>query len=78
MATTYNGYEQKDAVAQVYATPSNSGSGEQHMNTARAIDINHTGKTFWQRIWPAMACGSGLFSDGYLNGVSLGQTDETA
>ena len=26
-------------------------------------------KTRWQRIWPAMACGSGLFSDGYINNV---------
>ncbi|KAI9818777.1 MAG: hypothetical protein M1827_007597 [Pycnora praestabilis] len=24
-------------------------------------------KSFWERIWPAMACGAGLFSDGYLN-----------
>ncbi|EPE25474.1 MFS general substrate transporter [Glarea lozoyensis ATCC 20868] len=26
-------------------------------------------KTRWERIWPAMACGSGLFSDGYINNV---------
>jgi hypothetical protein len=26
-------------------------------------------KTTWERIWPALACGSGLFSDGYINNV---------
>jgi hypothetical protein len=26
-------------------------------------------KSRWERIWPAMACGSGLFSDGYINNV---------
>ncbi|RDL37096.1 uncharacterized protein BP5553_04529 [Venustampulla echinocandica] len=29
-------------------------------------------KTRWERIWPALACGSGLFSDGYINNV-IGQ-----
>lgn len=28
-----------------------------------------TSKTKWERLWPAMACGSGLFSDGYINNV---------
>lgn len=23
----------------------------------------------WKRSWPTIACGAGLFSDGYLNGV---------
>ncbi len=35
---------------------------------ARAVeveaDLENTGKTFWQRLWPVMACGTGLFSDG--------------
>ncbi|THV47026.1 hypothetical protein BGAL_0341g00070 [Botrytis galanthina] len=26
-------------------------------------------KTKWEKLWPAMACGSGLFSDGYINNV---------
>ncbi|KAK4230119.1 major facilitator superfamily domain-containing protein [Podospora fimiseda] len=26
-------------------------------------------KTFWQKILPVMACGAGLFSDGYINNV---------
>lgn len=27
-------------------------------------------KTRWERLWPVLACGSGLFSDGYINNVS--------
>lgn len=27
-------------------------------------------KSKWQRLWPVFACGAGLYSDGYLNGVS--------
>jgi MFS family permease len=26
-------------------------------------------KTRWERLWPAIACGAGLFSDGYLQSV---------
>ena len=26
-------------------------------------------KSRWERSWPVIAAGSGLFSDGYLNGV---------
>ncbi|KAK6429943.1 glycerophosphoinositol permease [Oleoguttula sp. CCFEE 5521] len=28
-----------------------------------------TNKSQWERLWPVVACGAGLFSDGYLNGV---------
>jgi len=31
--------------------------------------LQDTEKTWWQRRAPVIACGSGLFSDGYLNGV---------
>jgi hypothetical protein len=27
-------------------------------------------KSRWERMWPILACGSGLFSDGYINNVS--------
>lgn len=27
-------------------------------------------KSKWERMWPVLACGSGLFSDGYINNVS--------
>jgi hypothetical protein len=26
-------------------------------------------KSRWERLWPVIACGAGLFSDGYLNNV---------
>lgn len=29
----------------------------------------------WERSWPTIACGAGLFSDGYLNGVCLTLSD---
>lgn len=30
---------------------------------------DQTDKSKWDRVWPVIACGAGLFSDGYLNGV---------
>lgn len=27
-------------------------------------------KSRWERSWPTIACGAGLFSDGYLNGYA--------
>jgi hypothetical protein len=40
----------------------------------RALDIHEAPldavpKSRWERSWPVIAAGSGLFSDGYLNGV---------
>ncbi|KAE9962911.1 hypothetical protein BLS_009899 [Venturia inaequalis] len=32
-------------------------------------NLEHTGKNNWARLWPVIACGAGLFSDGYLNNV---------
>ena len=37
------------------------------VDTAPPIDQ----KPFWQVIWPVLACGAGLFSDGYVNNVWL-------
>ena len=31
--------------------------------------LDATPKSRWERSWPVIACGAGLFSDGYLNGV---------
>ena len=31
--------------------------------------LANTPKGRWDRTWPVIACGAGLFSDGYLNGV---------
>lgn len=33
--------------------------------------LENTGKSRWERTWPTIACGAGLFSDGYLNGVRI-------
>ncbi|TKA77918.1 hypothetical protein B0A49_05465 [Cryomyces minteri] len=35
----------------------------------RVEDLSATRKGRWERLWPVIACGAGLFSDGYLNGV---------
>lgn len=31
--------------------------------------LDDTNKSSWERSWPVITCGAGLFSDGYLNGV---------
>ncbi|PGH14251.1 hypothetical protein AJ80_05991 [Polytolypa hystricis UAMH7299] len=31
--------------------------------------LENTGKSRWERSWPTIACGAGLFSDGYLNNI---------
>ncbi|MCJ1229684.1 hypothetical protein MMC12_006353 [Toensbergia leucococca] len=33
------------------------------------IPLENLEKSRWERSWPTIACGAGLFSDGYLNGV---------
>jgi len=35
----------------------------------RRASLVETNKSFWERLWPVIACGAGLFSDGYLNNV---------
>jgi len=35
------------------------------------LPLEEVPKTRWERSWPVLAAGSGLFSDGYLNGVRL-------
>jgi hypothetical protein len=34
-------------------------------------------KNKWERMWPVLACGSGLFSDGYINNVRFGSLRTT-
>lgn len=36
----------------------------------RCSSVAKTEKGRWERLWPVIACGAGLFSDGYLNNVS--------
>ena len=38
-------------------------------------DLDATPKSRWERSWPVFACGAGLFSDGYLNGVRVDLRD---
>lgn len=33
------------------------------------VPLDQIPKGRWERSWPVIACGAGLFSDGYLNGV---------
>jgi hypothetical protein len=40
------------------------------LSPAAKRSISVPNKSTWNRIWPVIACGAGLFSDGYLNGVS--------
>lgn len=35
------------------------------------VPLEAVEKTRWERIMPVIACGAGLFSDGYLNGVRV-------
>lgn len=40
-------------------------------NHTRGLPLEQVKKSRWERIWPALACGAGLFSDGYLNSFVL-------
>jgi hypothetical protein len=42
---------------------------EPEADVDRRGSIADTAKGTWDRLWPVIACGAGLFSDGYLNGV---------
>lgn len=35
----------------------------------RRGSVANVDKGRWERLWPVIACGAGLFSDGYLNNV---------
>jgi hypothetical protein len=40
------------------------------LDAPRRGSIAVTEKGRWERLWPVIACGAGLFSDGFLNNVS--------
>ncbi|OCK81658.1 MFS general substrate transporter [Lepidopterella palustris CBS 459.81] len=42
---------------------------EVETSSQRRGSLVETNKSSWERLWPVIACGAGLFSDGYLNGV---------
>jgi MFS family permease len=37
--------------------------------TPTDLPLDNPEKSTWERIWPTLACGAGLFSDGYLQSV---------
>ncbi|KAI9888911.1 MAG: hypothetical protein M1814_006143 [Vezdaea aestivalis] len=49
---------------------SSSQEGDRNVNEADLVELQATNKTTWERLWPVIACGAGLFSDGYLNSVA--------
>ncbi|PMD18731.1 MFS phospholipid transporter-like protein Git1 [Hyaloscypha hepaticicola] len=53
------GFGEKDA------PPTSNESGSETQTDPLAA----TQKSRWERLWPVMACGAGLFSDGYINNV---------
>jgi hypothetical protein len=44
-------------------------------DTERRASVANVEKGKWERLWPVIACGAGLFSDGYLNNVRQLQSD---
>ena len=58
------------------AKPKDLAAGEPELKGSEVNDasveeapVEDTFKSRWERSWPTIACGAGLFSDGYLNGV---------
>ncbi|RFU29933.1 hypothetical protein B7463_g6400, partial [Scytalidium lignicola] len=49
--------------------PSNTEAVEIQRIQEREEELLHSGKSTWDRMWPVLACGAGLFSDGYVNNV---------
>ena len=43
-------------------------SPERAVSTTTDVPLENIQKGRWERSWPTIACGAGLFSDGYLNG----------
>ena len=43
-------------------------SPERQVSLATDVPLEQVEKSRWERSWPTIACGAGLFSDGYLNG----------
>ncbi|KAF2194139.1 MFS general substrate transporter [Zopfia rhizophila CBS 207.26] len=47
----------------------NPASEDAEASPPRRASIAKTDKGRWERLWPVIACGAGLFSDGYLNNI---------
>ena len=46
-------------------------SPERNESVVHGKPLEDLEKSRWERSWPTIACGAGLFSDGYLNGYAL-------
>ncbi|KAL2069597.1 hypothetical protein VTL71DRAFT_14276 [Oculimacula yallundae] len=46
-----------------------SGSDAQYVQNVDSNYSETTSRNRWEKLWPVMACGAGLFSDGYVNNV---------
>lgn len=46
-------------------------TGIESASDTRSDALTEVPKSRWERLWPVMACGAGLFSDGYINNVCL-------
>lgn len=57
------GWRKKAAAEEEPAAPDGGGADDGRPPAAAQ-------KPFMQALWPVLACGSGLFSDGYINNVS--------
>ncbi|KAL7775547.1 hypothetical protein CFE70_009390 [Pyrenophora teres f. teres 0-1] len=44
-------------------------TGNEKGDVERRGSVAKTEKGRWERLWPVIACGAGLFSDGYLNNI---------
>ena len=49
--------------------PAYDADHERDLPAVHSVPIADVPKGRWDRSWPVIACGAGLFSDGYLNGV---------
>jgi MFS family permease len=63
--------DKQHPVESIGARSSNERNDEkqQHEGITEMPSIAATNKTRWERSWPTIACGAGLFSDGYLQAV---------
>lgn len=46
----------------------NDSSPERDEAAIHGTPLEDHQKSRWERSWPTIACGAGLFSDGYVNG----------
>lgn len=67
MAAKWNESAYSDPTAEKSQVPVNSVTNADE--PLEVVPLENIHKSRWERSWPTIACGAGLFSDGYLNGV---------